>query len=413
MKLFTKNILFKRKNAFSKYADQYCKQIEKLRKAKKIRVCFSVVYDSVFPAECVFNEMLKDDYFEPFILVIPDAVRGDENMFYQMNKTYKSLSKKYKNVFMAYDKASDKFIDWHTKIDICIFANPYDGMTKDIYTVEYLSKYALCVHIPYGYSGCLSYNKRLYKSDEYSKFWRIYVENNQTYKLIKKYKKSPINNLFVSGYPKMDMLKQYKRQNKQIQIMITSHHTITPWRKGLNISQFLRFADYYLTLPKKYPDIKFIFRPHPLLFVKLEQNDMWGKTKSKQYIEKITSFKNVEYQEGGDYFQSFIDSDGIINDCGSFLVESFYFPMPQCFLLKNKKEKRIEFTSYGRKILKHVYRAYKEKDIDNFICSVVLNKCDPLKQARLKLAHKELMVNYPCATDAIITDIKNMLKGAQ
>ena len=62
---------------------------KKRRQGQKIRVCFSVVYDSVFPAAPVFEQMLKEDVFSPFILVIPDAVRGEENMFHHLKKNYK------------------------------------------------------------------------------------------------------------------------------------------------------------------------------------------------------------------------------------------------------------------------------------------------------------------------------------
>lgn len=401
----------KRNNAFSNCFKCYDRQIKGLRKAKKIRVCFSVIYDSVFPAEAVFNTMMNDDYFEPFILVIPDTLRGEDNMFYQMKKTYETLSAKYKNVFMAYDENNDDFTDLHDKMDVCVFANPYDFMTKSIYSVKYLSQFALCVHIPYSYTGHLTYNTKIYASDEYSTFWRIFVENKDTYNLIKKYKKSKINNLRITGYPKMDALEQYKRKNKQTQIIITPHHTIRNIPGNLNISQFLRFADYYLELPKKYPDVNFIFRPHPLLFVNLAKDDMWGKEKLKKYLDRLTSFPNVVYQEGGDYFQTFVDSDAIINDSGSFMVESFYVSMPQCFLLKDENEINEEFTDFGRQVLGHVYKAYTEQDIDNFIKNVVLNKKDLMKQKRQDFAEKSIKTNYPNTTTTIITMIKNTIKG--
>lgn len=394
-----------------KYAICLCNIKKKVKNGGKVRVGFSVVYDSVFPAEPIFQKLMQDPLFEPFIFVIPDAVRGTENMFYQMDKTYKTLLSKYKNVFMSYDRDTSNFIDWHDKMDLCIFANPYDHMTKDIYSLDYLSHYVLCLHVPYSYTGHLMYNTNIYKSDEYSKFWRIFVENKDTYNLIKKYKKSKINNLRITGYPKMDALEQYKRKNKQTQIIITPHHTIRNIPGSLNISQFLRFADYYLELPKKYPDVNFIFRPHPLLFVNLAKDDMWGKEKLKKYLDRLTSFPNVVYQEGGDYFQTFVDSDAIINDSGSFMVESFYVSMPQCFLLKDENEINEEFTDFGRQVLGHVYKAYTEQDIDNFIKNVVLNKKDLMKQKRQDFAEKSIKTNYPNATTTIITMIKNTIKG--
>ena len=409
---FIRNILQKNHGDYSAVFKRYNKILHQLSKKQKIRVCFSVIYDSVFPAESIFDKMLTDDYFDPFILVIPDTCRGQKNMFYQMEKTYRSLSARYKNVYMAYNFGKRDFIDWHNKMDVCFFANPYDSMTHKMYSVNYLSYFVLCLHVPYSYTGHLVYNTNIYKSDEYSKFWRIFVENDNTANLIKNYKQSAINNLCITGYTKMDALAKCKRQNKHTQIIITPHHTVKRVKNSLNISQFLNFADFYLKLPEQYPDINFVFRPHPLLFVNLAQDDLWGHDKVNAYLTKLKSFPNVIYQEGGEYFQTFVDSDAIINDSGSFLVESFYLPMPQCFLLQDEQEIKTEFTDFGQKVLRHVYQAYTEQDIHNFIQNVVLKKRDTMKQQRARFAKKSIITNYPHATDAVISMLKNAIKGA-
>lgn len=386
----------------------------RIKNKQKIRVCFSVVFDSVFPAESIFKQMQTDDFFEPFILVIPDTLRGEENMFYQLEKTYKTLSAKYKNVYMSYDYDAQDFIDWHDKMDMCFFANPYDYMTHKFYRVKYLKSIVPCLHIPYSYTGCFKYNCSIYKEHTYSMFTYVFVENQNNYKLIQQNQNSKVNNLYISGYPKMDALFQCKRirNSDRPQIIISPHHTVKQWENGLNLSQFLRFADFYLTLPNKYPNIDFIFRPHPLLFVTLSQDDLWGKDKVQDYIDKISSFPNVTYQDSGDYFQTFVDSDAIINDSGSFLMESFYVPMPQCFLLKDAQQVDTEFTDFGKNVLNYVYTAFTAEDIEMFIQNVVLNKNDTMKDLRNKFAGKHVTINYPDATNSIIKMLKRTLKRA-
>lgn len=66
----------------------------KVQQGEKVNVGFFVIYDSIFPAEPLFKKMLEDDLFNPFIIVIPDISRGETNMFYQMDKTYNTLSEK-------------------------------------------------------------------------------------------------------------------------------------------------------------------------------------------------------------------------------------------------------------------------------------------------------------------------------
>lgn len=49
----------------------------------------------------------------------------------------------------------------------------------------------------------------------------------------------------------------------------------------------------------------------------------------------MQSYSNVECQDGGDYLQSFVDSDGMIQECSSFLTEYLYTDNFGCYLLKN------------------------------------------------------------------------------
>lgn len=383
---------------------------KKIKKGEKIRVCFSVVFDSVFPAENVYKKMLDDEIFEPFILIIPDVTRGEENMFYQMDKTYKTLSAKYSNVYNSYDYKKNEFTDWSDKMDMCFFANPYDTMTHELYSVQYLRKNVFTMYIPYSYTGHLKYNLNIYKSPIYSLFNKIYVENKKTYNLIKKCQSKHIHNLEIVGYPKMDSIVSIpKIQTERPLIVIAPHHTVRKVEGYLNISNFLRLADFFLELPQKYPQIDFVFRPHPLLFVTLSAEDIWGKEKVSDYIERLKLNPNLTYQEGGEYFETFVKSSALINDCGSFLLEYFYFGKPQCFVLENDEEIEREFTRDGKKVLEYVYKAFNEQDISSFIDNVVLDKKDFMLEKRLKFGRENIMINYPKSTEIIINKIKKEL----
>ena len=340
----------------SRYTNVVTRLRKKVKSGSKVRVCFSVIYDSVFPAENVFKAMLNDRVFEPFILVVPDTTRGESNMLYQMNKTYKTFSAKYKNVYHSHDFERKVFTDWSDRMDICFFANPYDCMTHSFYSVKYLSDKVFCIHIPYGYSGHLNYNLNVvYQMEEYSTFHKIFIENTNVYELIKKYQKYPVNNLEIVGYPKMDSIAYLKAEKPDRPLIILApHHTVRKIPGCLNISNFLRLSEFYLELPGKYPQIDFVFRPHPLLFVTLSASDLWGKEKVDEYIAKIKTIPNMQYQEGGDYFETFAKSSALIHDCGSFFAEYFYFDKPQCYILESDKKIQSEFSEFGRLMMDSV-----------------------------------------------------------
>ena len=81
-----------------------------------------------------------------------------------------------------------------------------------------------------------------------------------------------------------------------------------------------------------------------MMFVVLAREDMWGKEKVEEYIEKINAIPNMEYQEGGEYFETFAKSSALIHDCGSFMAEYLYTKNPQCFTLESKKVIDREFS---------------------------------------------------------------------
>ena len=161
----------------------------------------------------------------------------------------------------------------------------------------------------------------------------------------------------------------------------------------------------YLRLPGLFPDIDFVFRPHPLLFPRLATAKWWGPEKTNAYRAKLESCPNVEFQQGGDYFETFADSDALIHDCGSFLAEYFYTGRPQCYLLADDKTVERQFLPFSRQLLEHVDKAYTDDDVLAFIRRVVVDADDPRKAERDAFAAREVCVNHPHATDAVLSAV--------
>jgi hypothetical protein len=383
---------------------------EKVNSGMKISIAFFVMYDSSFPSQPLYEAMLKNDIFTPFIVVIPDIARGNENMFYQMEKTYNSLSKKFGNIYKSYDEKLKLFIDFSDKMDLMCSENPYDTMTYKYYSIEYLkNKDILLFYINYFYAGRTKYEYSVVQLPSYNYMWKIFFESEKSMEILGK--KQPVKgkNFVLSGYCKMDELAEQKlspRNRKKI--IIAPHHTVRQ-TKVINLSQFLQYSNFFIELPKIYSDIDFVFRPHPLLFVTLKNTDLWGKEKTEQYLESLLSSPNISYSEGGDYFDLFINSDAMIHDCGSFLAEYLYTDHPQCYLLKNENEIGQEFTSFGKEILEHVYKSFSKQDILNFIDTVVIKENDSMGKYRKDYANKYIKINYPNASQRIIQYLKEEL----
>ncbi|EAI8362951.1 hypothetical protein CUT28_01420, partial [Campylobacter coli] len=373
----------------------------------KLNIAFFVMYDSIFPAKTLFENMNKNSLFNTHLIVIPDITKGEENMYFQMTKTYNTFSSIYTNVFLSYNFSSKTFEDLGKEMDLICFSNPYDSATHKFYQIKYCALHSLTFHIPYSYTGFLQYNLKIFSSIEYSLFWKIFVENNNTLQTIKQHQMYHASNLKLSGYSKMDSLNNKKtiKQKTQPIIILAPHHTVQK-DFALQLSNFLRFSDFYLKLPAMYPNIDFIFRPHPLLFINLENNKIWSKEQIKNYIHTLTNYANVSYENGGDYFESFIRSDALIHDCGSFIAEYLYLDKPECFIFQNQQQIDHEFTNDGKKVLEHLYMAQTEKDIINFIDNIVIKNMDFLKEKRIQFAKENIRFNHPYATQCIMDFIK-------
>lgn len=395
------------------------------KEGKPVRVGFLIISDCVFSARAIFEQMLKDCTFEPFVLVIPDTSRGEERMFREMTKTYKSLCESYPEykdkILHSYDETKKDFIDFSSTLDIAYFDNPYDSMVYKFYTIFYLSQFALSIYMPYGYTGYLNYTLGVYATLEYSLLWNIYVENQNNYELISSHQMAKVENLNIVGYPKLDSLAKFLAQGQESnkerkQIIIAPHHTLTLEDFPLYLSNFMRLSEFFLKLPKLYPQIDFIFRPHSLLFTHLIRFKIYERGGGnselfvENYLQQIAQIPNMIYQEGGDYFESFATSSALIHDCAGFMAEWLYTDKPEAFIIESQDTIEREFTPFGKEICKHIYLVSSEKDIINFIDSVVLQEQDVMKQSRLTFAKEYIKINYPNVAQMCVRELKSLLQ---
>ena len=377
----------------------------KNRNQKNLRFAAYVVYDSTFGAYDLFDLMLSDlEHYTSKIVVIPDVSRGNEHMIKQYNETKSFFIKKYGSKFVldGWNERENKFLDHSNEFDVIYLANPYDFMVDKLHGVSYLStKNVLPIYMSY---GCMPDNygcKITMSLKEISLFWKVFADNKMTYKDYCRYELAKGKNVVLSGYAKMDSLAKFKENARaKKRIIIAPHHTIN--NPALPLSNFLEYQRFYLELPKLFPQIEFVFRPHPLLFINLVNEGFWNATQVNEYIKKVKD-NGMIYSVGGDYFDIFVNSDAMIHDCSSFVVEYLFTTKPCCFMAK-KNYKKI-FSSLGKSCLKNYYLAFNTQQIIEFIQNVVIDEKDKLKQKRELYATKCLAVNYPNVSKRILEEI--------
>ena len=407
-KLRLKYILFNFK--YCKLQNNYKIIINKLKKKEKIRVAFFVIQCAVWKCDRIYKKFLEDNRFEPVIVIAPYILAGKEIMIRDMNQAYNYFNTKNYKVIKTYDEIKDAWLDVKNVInpDMVFFTNPYKGLTKDEYYI-YNWLDTLTFYVSYFYS-CGSRDEVFQNNPLQNLVWRYFCEYESKKEEIAKVAYSKARNVVYTGYPGLDDLLFYNNPitNKRKKIIWAPHHTIIG-QPGCDLSNFLQYANFMLDISQKYPDLDFVFKPHPLLINKLYTHKDWGKEKADAYYAEWQNKPNT-HVELGEYVDLFQSSDAMIHDCGSFINEYLAVNKPCMFCVKNKfawdnlSEKTHEMFD------KCYYLAYKKKDIIDFIENVVIKEHDHKKNSRTQYIKENLLPpNGLTASENIFNYIKDTI----
>jgi len=384
---------------------------EKVSNGHLIKAAFFVMYDNAFQFRPLFEIMKKDAAFDSSIVVIPDVYRGLKHQIECYNNTYNSLSQEYPDsIKNGYDIINNDYLKLDNDYDLIFFCSPYKQMAHPNHFINYfLDKKCLTIFTDYGFPLVKQWSD-IITSDFYNYIWLACVESKMNLTYLKRHQPLKGKNSIVTGYLKMDSLASISpsiRTRKRI--LICPHHTVNGVHKTLNISNFMTYAEFFIDLPKRYPQIDFVFRPHPLLFSNLLRWGIWTASDINEYLKRIQANPNVEYDTSGNYFSQFVNSDAMIHDCGSFTGEYLYTEKPCCYMLKSEEEIEEMFLPLGKACLGNYYKAFSHEDIIDFIDNVVIKGDDPLKEKRIEFVRNELKMKYPYAAQAFLNYLKKTL----
>ena len=163
--------------------------------------------------------------------------------------------------------------------DIVCYPSPYD-LSAFRYNPHWaVGRNFLPIYISYSFSTSL-HGYGVYGRQNYAYFWKVFVECEANAKEYAEHSILKGANAEVVGYFKMDALasaKPWPRNGNRKRVLIAPHHSVEGGANdSLALSNFQRYADYFLALPEKHPDLDFVFRPHPFLFTVLAQPFKWG-----------------------------------------------------------------------------------------------------------------------------------------
>ncbi len=377
-----------------------------------VKVAFLVIFDTVFPYWKVFESMCADPVFDPYIVVIPNVSRSHEYLLKLLNTAFNSFHELYGGrVIKGYDEQTGCFYDLGNTYQIVFFSNPYKALVNEKHHIEYfLDRDVLTVYTNYGFETH-KYWKEVVSTDFYNYVWKACVETYDNFNYLKENEAIKGYNAIVTGYLKADWFYRapHPVNTKTKTIIISPHHSVLGSEK-IDTSNFLKYYDFFIELPRLYPEIQFIFRPHPLLFTQLLSHDIWSENQIEEYLSKLLSMPNMKYDQSSDYSQLFLESDALIHDCISFMAEYLFIDKPCCYMMKTMEETMNCLLPIGKKCINQHYQAFSEGDIISFIDDVVIGGNDYLSQSRHKFFNDELKLNYPDSSSLLIDYLKIILQ---
>lgn len=390
------------------------KTLARIRKTDR-PVCFGfyVVLESMFQMRHVYELMLNDERFDPFIVVVPRVGYQKGDMQATLNKTYDSLVSDFgaERVFKGFENG--KFNNFIDRCDACSMMNLYHGLADSRFETEYFASHGVPIFgAPYFYFTGSIHAPEYCGMTSLKYVYKFFCSNETEKSYFNKYQQKSASDTtaVVTGCVKTDAIKRGSSNNIMKTILIAPHHSVIPTVDScFNIGNFFKYKDFIKSIPKRYPGIYWIFRPHPHLKVRLIKEAGWTEEQWNDYIADFSSTPNAEYEAGGAYYASFARSDAMIQDCSSFLPEYYYTGKPQCYLLASEEMKLKQFDDFGQELVNHTYRAYNEDDIIRFIENVVVKGDDPMRDDREIFAQNEVIVNYPHASEAALNIIAESL----
>ena len=378
---------------------------------KKLNTVFLVAHPSMFPAKPLFDVMLRDSMFNPSVVVIPDFRWRDRNVAEAMESCRCHLAQciPEERLSMAGQDELGRWQDVLNEAAVVCYPSPYE-LSNFRYNPRYaVGRGFLPICVNYGYYRSV-YDRFVMGLPSYAYMWKAFFECDETMEEYAKYSILKGANAEKVGYVKMDALAHVKTEpHARKRILIALHHSVDGGtNKQLSLANFIRYADYFMELPDRYPEIDFVFRPHPFLFKVISRPEIWGEMRVADYLKRLKEKPNVIWSSDGDYFKEFAESDGCIQDCGSYLVEYFYTGKPCCYMLKSPEDIESKFAPLGRKCLEHCYIAYDTDAIDGFLHDVIIGGNDFQREGR-EVFVGAVSVNYPNAARKAMESIKESL----
>ena len=386
----------------SRKHSRLAKRIARAANAKErpIKVAF-IMYELAFwKNEALYTAMQADERFTPAFWLLNPFYIADETIRHDARN--QCIDYIQKNNFPYYDNLTLEELRIAFAPDYIFAVQPYaHNIPFEIYDL----KKELPCFIPYCYSN--SDGPMLYRDRKIRYFYRYYLESDYIQQEARKYMANKARNTRVTGLPMATWLMNthIERSDTRPCIIWAPHWTVGyDEKRALNLSTFLTIGDAMLDITRKHKDqLTFAFKPHPRLKRELYISPGWGKERTDAYYRAWQEGENTRLEDGS-YTDLFAQSDAMIHDSGSFILEYLLMNKPCMYMMR--PETMSPFNCSTRDALECYEKGSTPEDIEKFIQSVLAGN-DPMSAKRQAFIHSYLLPNNQSPVQNIIEDLLN------
>lgn len=360
----------------------------------KIIVLFLVhnsnAWESLSP---VFWAMKKDKRFDPLVVSIDSCLGGGDN-YAGEEKVHEWLL----TVGVAHIRLGSKEVDEALTFiraigpEVIFRQSHWDADIPPAYSISEIS-FSNVAYISYEMmtlvqNNCLQVDRDPVMDDNFHRnVWRVFCANVYEKRMYQRNSLRSGSNVVITGHPKVESLLGEKKGRDKFKsrrkIIWSPHHSIG---KGwFDFGMFDLVSEDMFQWLMECPDIDFVFSPHPSLRRACDERFKLGYFDS--YLERWTSQANGKLRLDGAYGQLFDESDVLITDGISWLMEYQLFDKPTIFL---ERPDHLPFNEIGEIASKSLIRKSSIDGVRTYLNEYFKNGVDIMKEQRSQVL-KELI----------------------
>lgn len=375
---------------------------------KKIKVIFIAQYKQGCDKFASVVEAMKlDGDIEVKVLAVPYDINkfpeNDEFEFWQ-NKFGEDI------VINAVVNKKEWFNLKNKKPDYVFVQRPYDNYMPDGLRLCDVANYSKACYIPYGFTLCTTNDISLSEGTlrhVYMHFAENDIQREYAQKIFDGFDDSVLRRSVSVGYPLLDVVKEHAQKDgsafdamhNTFRVIWTPRWT-TDVKNGISGTSFFKYKDKMVSFFKKNVHDQFVFRPHPLAFENFIKTGEMTASEVKKYLSNFNNV-NMVYDKRDSYLNTFKNSDVLITDFSSIIMEYLFFDKPIIICEANT----MVYNKIMIDISECMYKAENWKDVEKYI-NDLKNGIDPLKDKRRSVMEKYSKIYDGGVANRIIDEIK-------